>query len=517
MADGILNRRSSGIVLHPTSLPGPHGSGDFGPSAYHFVEWLKAAGQSLWQTLPLGPIGPGNSPYMGSSAFAGNPLLVAFEPMVEKGWLQGSSLSNESDRHRIDFSHLVPWRMNKLREAFRGMNALAQSSDSEALKAWAKREADWVEDYALFMALDKAYSPKLWPEWPASIARRDKAALADARKTHAEEIRFWLFVQWQFDEQWASLKAYAHERGVAFVGDLPIFVAHHSADCWSRPDLYDLDAKGEPRVIAGVPPDFFSETGQRWGNPLYNWAAMKKDKYAWWTARIRRQLALADIIRIDHFRGFSAYWEIPASEPNAIKGSWKPGPGADLFDTISEALGSLPVIAEDLGVITEDVVALRLHAGLPGMRILQFAFDGDAGHPFLPHNFERETVVYSGTHDNDTVKGWWNSTTERERSFAAEYLGISHADAAPWAMISACAHSVANIALYPLQDVLGLDDHHRMNIPGTTGCWTWRFDWSWFPSEMTARLARLVAATGRGPFGHLTLPAYPEGKIKPGT
>ncbi len=420
---------------------------------------------------------------MGSSAFAGNPLLVAFEPMVEKGWLAAADLSNDFDPHRIDFPRLIPWRMERLRKAYAGMLAKADPADAVALESWARGEADWLDDYALFMALDAAYSPKLWPEWPVAVARRDKAALKEARKTHAAEIGFWRFVQWQFGSQWAALKAYAHERGVKFVGDLPIFVAHHSADCWSRPDLYDLEPNGEPRVIAGVPPDFFSETGQRWGNPLYNWAAMKKDKFAWWTARVRRQLALADIIRIDHFRGFSAYWEIPANEPTAIKGEWKPGPGAALFDSIKKALGSLPIIAEDLGVITDDVVALRHHAGLPGMRILQFAFDGDAGHPFLPQNYEPDTVVYSGTHDNDTVKGWWHSTTDRERAFAIEYLGVHDADAAPWAFVKACAQSVANIALYQLQDVLALDGTHRMNTPGITGCWTWRFDWAGSPPK----------------------------------
>ena len=516
MQKDLIDSRTSGILLHPTSLPGPHGSGDFGPGAYHFVDWLKSAGQSLWQTLPLGPIGPGDSPYMGSSAFAGNPLLVAFEPMVEKGWLTFAALANNFDPHRIEFAHSVPWRMAKLREAYQGMKAGGQKGDVEVLAAWVKSEANWVEDYALFMALDATYSPKLWPDWPQALARRETKALDEARVTLGEEIQFWHFVQWQFDLQWNALKIYAHERGVKFVGDLPIFVAHHSADCWSRPDLYDLDAQGHPRVIAGVPPDYFSVTGQRWGNPLYNWAAMKKDKYTWWTSRVRRQLQLADMVRIDHFRGFCAYWEIPASEPTAVNGKWVPGPGAALFDAIKKALGTLPIIAEDLGVITKEVEDLRHHAGLPGMRILQFAFDGDATHEYLPHNYDRDTVVYSGTHDNDTVRGWWHGTTDRERAYASEYLGANEATI-PWDMVSACAHSVANHSIYQLQDVLGLDGYHRMNTPGITGCWTWRFDWAWFPQDVTARLARLTAATGRGPFDILPLPAYPDGKIKPGT
>ena len=516
MTENFLNTRSSGILLHPTSLPGPHGAGDFGPSAYHFVEWLKSANQTLWQTLPLGPIGPGNSPYMGSSAFAGNPLLVAFEPMVEKGWLAPAALANNFPAHQVQFEYVVAWRIARLREAHAGMKAKGNAQDAEAMAAWVKQEADWVEDYALFMAIDADNTPKLWPEWPEGLARRQPKAIKAARETYRDEIGFWQFVQWQFGTQWAALKSYANERSIKLVGDLPIFIAHHSSDCWARPDLYDLDDTGNPRVIAGVPPDYFSATGQRWGNPLYNWAAMKKDKYVWWASRVRRQLQLADIIRIDHFRGFCAYWEIPASEPTAVNGKWVPGPGAALFDAIKKALGALPIIAEDLGVITAEVEALRHHAGLPGMRILQFAFDGDATHAYLPHNYERDTVVYSGTHDNDTARGWWHGTTERERAYAAQYLNTG-AETVAWDMVSACSHSVANHAIFQLQDVLGLDGYHRMNTPGIIGCWTWRFDWAWFPQDVATRLAQLAAATGRGSFNALTLPAYPQGKIKPGT
>ncbi|WP_394790263.1 4-alpha-glucanotransferase [Rhodoferax sp.] len=514
MASDLLNQRTSGVLLHPTSLPGPHGCGDFGPNAYYFVDWLHTAGQSLWQTLPLGPIGPGDSPYMGSSAFAGNPLLVAFEPLVERGWIAAEALQTSFNDESISYGVVVPWRLQKLREAFAGYQKAASAADQQAFADWLLQEHSWVGDYTLFMALDQAHSPSLWPEWPAALARRDPTALAAARTEHAAEIGFWGFVQWQFDVQWKQLKAYANQKNVHMVGDLPIFIAHHSSDCWSRPDLYELDASGNPLVIAGVPPDFFSETGQRWGNPLYNWAAMKADGYSWWIERVKRQLSLADVVRIDHFRGFVGYWEIPASEPTAVKGRWMPGPDYDLFAAIEAALGKLPIIAEDLGVITDEVVALRTRAGFPGMRILQFAFSDDASNNFLPHNYERDTVVYSGTHDNDTVKGWWADCTERERAYAGEYLHTDGSDV-HWAMIRACAQSVANHAVCQFQDVLGLDGRHRMNTPGTVGCWTWRFKWDWVNGAAAETLAHITAAARRTSFERLPLPAYPEGKNKP--
>lgn len=514
MASDLLNQRTSGVLLHPTSLPGPHGCGDFGSNAFYFVDWLETAGQSLWQTLPLGPIGPGDSPYMGSSAFAGNPLLVAFEPLVEKGWITQQALATIFHDETISFGQVVPWRLQKLREAFAGFQTAANQEDHAAFRAWLGAELSWVGDYTLFMALDQAHTPALWPDWPKPLSRREPGALAAARSQYADEIGFWGFVQWQFDVQWKRLKGYANGKNIHLVGDLPIFIAHHSSDCWSRPDLYELDVEGNPLVIAGVPPDFFSATGQRWGNPLYNWSAMKADGYRWWIERVKRQLSLADVVRIDHFRGFVGYWEIPASEPTAEKGRWMPGPDYDLFAAIEAALGKLPIIAEDLGVITDEVVALRQRAGFPGMRILQFAFSDDAGNNFLPHNYERDTVVYSGTHDNDTVVGWWADCTDRERTYAGEYLHTDGNDV-HWAMIRACAQSVANHALCQFQDVLGLDGKHRMNTPGTIGCWTWRFKWDWVTGEATEKLARITAANGRTRFSRLPLPAYPEGKNKP--
>ena len=403
MANPLLLQRRAGVVLHPTSLPGPHGSGDFGPNAFHFVDWLQSAGQTLWQTLPLGPVGPGDSPYMGSSAFAGNPLLVALEPLLQRGWLVPDSLQAQWNDERVDYAVLTPWRLQKLREAFAGFQQHATAQDRAELATWVASQQGWLDDYSLFMALNQAHAPRLWPEWPAALAQRDAVALAQARTQHAQEIAFWCFVQWQFDVQWQALKAYAHARQVLLVGDLPIFIAHHSADCWARPELYLLDPRGEPAVVAGVPPDYFSATGQRWGNPLYDWDAMRADGYRWWVARLRRQLKLADLVRIDHFRGFADYWEIPASEPTAIHGRWQQGPGAELFDALSQALGDLPIIAEDLGTAPHGFTHAIAQRQMPGMRVLWFeraadgGFIGAADYPAL-------SVAMTGNHaENPTL------------------------------------------------------------------------------------------------------------------
>ncbi len=506
-----LDRRRSGILLHPTSLPGPHGSGDFGPSAFHFVDWLAAAGQSVWQMLPLVPIGPGNSPYASVSAFAGSPLLVALEPLVEKGWLpppDPAEVAGFDPRH-VDFDRVTDWRMGRLRRACEGFRAHAAAADRAAYAAWCAAQSYWLDDYALFMALDAAARARSgfvpWTRWEPALARREPDALAAARRRHASTVDFWRFVQWCFDAQWQAVRRHAAGRGVLLVGDLPIFVAHHSADCWTRPDLYLLDADLGPAVVAGVPPDYFSATGQRWGNPLYDWEAMRRDGYAWWVARVRRQLELADWLRIDHFRGFAGYWEIPAASATAVDGRWMPGPGAALFEALEGALGRLPLIAEDLGVITPDVEALRDGFALPGMRILQFAFGDDADHHYLPHNYPANACAYTGTHDNDTFAGWWQSASPRERAFAAAYLGCDDAGS-HWAAIRAVSASVARLAVFPMQDVLGLDGSHRMNTPGAGQCWTWRFDWDMVGADAAGALARIGAAYGRAPLSHLGLP-----------
>ncbi len=503
-----LHARSSGVLLHLTSLPGPYGIGDFGPAARQFVDWLVSAGQHLWQWLPINPIGPGDSPYQSVSAFAGSPLMVALEPLVEAGWLDKPSLPPGGfDARRVDYAKVVPWRLAQLRMAARGFFAHGSAVEQAAFAEWCADNASWLDDYALFMALEDAHGGAAWWHWRPELRDRVPAALAEARTTHASEVRFWSFVQWCFDVQASALKAYANQRGVALMGDLPIFVAHHSADVWARPDLYALDEAFQPTVVAGCPPDSMAPTGQRWGNPLYRWDRMAAEGYAWWTARVKRALHQADVFRIDHFRGFAGYYEIPASCPTAEEGRWLPGPGRALFDAIGAELGELPIVAEDLGLITPDVVELRDGLGFPGMKILQFGFGTDASDEFLPHNWPRHCVAYTGTHDNDTVRGWWDKASDRERHYAGSYLAAGPADI-HWAMIRACCNSVANIAVCQLQDALGLDGSHRMNTPGTMGPqnWSWRFTWDMVGTEPARVLGLIAAASGRGPIGLLGLP-----------
>ena len=497
-----LQQRHAGVLLHVTSLPGPHGIGDFGPDAFRFVDWLKDAGQRIWQWLPVNPIGPGNSPYQSVSAFAGSPLMVALETLVGNGWLAEPAIPDGGfDAHKVDFGHVVAWRNAQLRAAYAGFKAKASAAEQAALAAWAAQEAYWLSDYALFMALETAHDGMPWWEWQPALRDRNPQALADAREQYGDEIGYWTFVQWCFDTQALALKQYANRQGIAIMGDLPIYIAHHSADCWARPDLYVLDGEGQPSVVAGCPPDAMAPTGQRWGNPIYRWDRMAAEDFAWWSDRVRRALGLADVFRIDHFRGFAGYYEIPASCPTAEQGQWLAGPGKALFDAIGKALGPLPIVAEDLGLITPDVIELRDGCGFPGMKILQFGFGTDADDEFLPHNWTRACVAYTGTHDNDTVRGWWQSATPRERRYAGSYLPAGEHDI-HWAMIRACSNSVANFAVFPLQDVLGLDAAHRMNIPGTMGDhnWSWRFSWPMLDAEHGRVLGLITAASGRGPW-----------------
>lgn len=504
----LLPPRSAGILLHLTSLPGPHGIGDFGPSAFRFVDWLAAAGQRVWQWLPTTPIGPGDSPYQSVSAFAGSPLMVALEPLVERGWLDAPAMpAGGFDDRRVDFARVVPWRLAQLRAAAAGFDARATPAERAAFAAWRAAESSWLDDYALFMALEQAHGSRPWWTWDAPERERTPAALERARAGYAREIAFWAFVQWCFDTQAEALKRHAHARGVALMGDLPIYVAHHGADCWARPDLYQLDAEFQPTVVAGVPPDDLGPTGQRWGNPLYRWDRMAAEGWAWWTARVRRMLSQADIFRIDHFRGFAGYFEIPADCPDATRGEWRTGPGRAVFDAIAADLGELPIVAEDLGHITPDVRALRDALGYPGMKILQFAFGGDGAHEYLPHNFGPDCVVYTGTHDNDTALGWWHAARPAERAYAGSYLACDARDV-HWALIRAACNSVARLAMFPLQDVLGLPGSERMNTPGTTGGdnWRWRFCWDQVDGEPARVLGLITAASGRGPFELLRLP-----------
>ncbi len=387
--------------------------------------------------------------------------------------------------------------MPRLERAAQAFAATASEGQRADYTAFCAAQASWLEDYALFMALAEAHPGQLWCQWPTPLAQRQPAALAAARQQHATRAAFWRFTQWCFFRQWLRLKAHANAQGVEIIGDAPIFIAHHSAEVWARPELFELGADGQPSVVAGVPPDFFSVTGQRWGNPLYRWAAHAKEGYAWWVERMRRTFELVDVVRIDHFRGFAGYWEIPASEPTAVKGRWVPGPGEALFKAIAAALGPMPIIAEDLGVITPDVDALRRKFGLPGMRILQFAFAGDATDRFLPHNFEADTVVYTGTHDNDTSAGWWHHATDREKHHARAYLCTDGHDMA-WSLIRAACASVADTAILPMQDVLGLPTECRMNYPGqASGWWVWRLQWPQVQPWHGERLRELCRLYGR--------------------
>ena len=492
-----LARRSSGVLLHISSLPGPHGSGDLGAEAYHFVDWLARAGQSLWQILPLSPVGPGNSPYHSPSTFAGNPLLVDLDQLQRSGWLAPQPAA-EFEAGRCDFERVAPYRMACLQQAWQGFQRQASPEDGAAFARFRLQEAHWLEGYALFMALQQRYG-EAWPQWPSPLARAEVAALAEAAGELAEALGFFSFIQWCFSTQWQRLRHHAHERGIFIVGDVPIFVAHHSADVWLNAEQFDLDALGQPRVVAGVPPDHFSASGQRWGNPLYRWDVMAADGFGWWRDRLAHVLTQVDVARIDHFRGVQSYWEIPAHEPTAAAGNWRPGPGLALFDALNknQATSPLPLMAEDLGQITSEVTALRQACGLPGMRVMQFAFGDTPANPYLPHNFDVNTVAYTGTHDNDTTLGWWQTTCERERQAARDYLGPLADTEINWAMLQSLSQSVANTVIFPLQDVLGLGSAHRMNTPGLAhGCWAWRFEWQQVQAQ-AQRLAHLTHAHGR--------------------
>ena len=494
--------RASGVLLHPTSLPGPHGSGDLGQAAYHFIDWLKSAGQTLWQMLPLGGIGPGNSPYMSSSAFAGNMLLIDLIELQQRGWLGTEALAAppaeaRANPRRIHFASMHAWRMQRLAEAAAAFASGASAADRADFDHFCAAQADWLDDYALFMALCESTGWADWSGWPGGLAQREPAALRAARLQHAEAIAFWRFCQWCFFRQWAALRAHAHRQGVRIVGDAPIFIAYQSAEVWARQDLFQLDITGRPTVVAGVPPDYFSVTGQRWGNPLYRWEAHAAEGYAWWVHRVRRTLDLVDILRIDHFRGFADYWEIPASASTAVNGRWLPGPGMALFNAIEQALGPVPVIAEDLGELSQTTRDLLAASGFPGMSVLQFAFAGDASEPFLPHNHHHRSVVYTGTHDNDTTVGWWASASEHERHHARAYLGTDGHDIA-WALMRVGAASVADTVVHPMQDILALPTDCRMNLPGSaSGWWVWRFEWSQVHTWHSQRLAELTQLFGR--------------------
>lgn len=472
-----LFTRSSGILLHPTSLPGRYGIGDLGDSAFRFVDWLAGQAQGVWQVLPLGPTSYGDSPYQTLSAFAGNPNLISLDRLVERGWLAEADLADVPDfpADRVDFGPVIEYHNAKLHLAYERFAASGDARAISAFEGWCAQNTPWLDDFSLFIALKRANGGRAWVEWPEPLALSEPDALARAREQYASEIREHCWQQWLFSEQWDALKRHAAEKGIRLFGDLPIFVAHDSADVWAHRDLFYLDEHGQPTVIAGVPPDYFSETGQRWGNPLYRWDRMRETGYAWWIQRFRAVFTTVDFVRIDHFRGFEAYWEIPAEEETAINGQWIPGPGAHFFEVVQQELGDLPIIAEDLGVITREVEELREQFNLPGMKVLQFAWNKPTN-PFLPHNHVVNCVVYSGTHDNNTTLGWWEEEMDDgTRQFMADYLGHEVRDAV-WTLMKIGMRSVAHTFIMPLQDLLALGSDTRMNTPGKpAGNWTWRF------------------------------------------
>lgn len=491
--------RAAGILAHPTSFPGPYGIGDLGPTAERFFDFLAEAGQRCWQTLPLGPTGYGNSPYAALSAFAGNPALISLERLVEDDLLPREALDDTPvfPTGRVDYGAVVPWKLEMVRQACERFRERAQPALREAYERFRADNVAWLNDFALFMALKNSHGQRAWVEWPKRYAQRSPQALAEARRRLASEVELHSFAQFLFFRQWDALREAAHSRGIQLIGDLAIFVAHDSADVWSHPEFFALDAAGQPTAVAGVPPDYFSPTGQRWGNPLYRWDVLQAAGYHWWIDRVRQALRIYDIIRLDHFRGFEAYWASPASATTAVEGEWLPGPGAALFTAIRETLGETPLIAEDLGVITPEVRALQEELGLPGMRVLQFAFGGTPESHDLPHNYVPNAVVYTGTHDNDTSRGWFSATSGAERDFALDYLDCAPEEVVA-AMIRLAYASVARLALVPLQDVFDLGSEARMNFPSRPdGNWEWRFEADELTTRRADELKRIARLYGR--------------------
>lgn len=486
----VLDRRRAGILLHITSLPGGVGNGDFGQDAYRFIDFLAEAGISVWQTLPLGQTHADGSPYQCLSVHAGNPLLINLEWLQARGWL------NQTEKPE-SYEQASDYRYACIRAAYTGFQQDSDNAIKADYDAFVDAQSEWLDDYALYLALRQEFKEQHWLEWPESLRDRKAVALETTHKRLESTVNRVKFEQFVFFRQWHELKAYAHDKGVLLFGDMPIFVSDDSADVWANREYFDLNKDGRSRVVAGVPPDYFSETGQLWGNPHYNWERMQSDGFGWWIRRIRSQLELFDWVRIDHFRGLEAYWEIPADAETAIHGSWVKAPGEALLNAVHAAFGSIPLIAEDLGIITPEVEALRDRFDMPGMKILQFAFDGGPTNIYLPHNHCPNSVVYTGTHDNDTSLSWYESLSEEQKLHVVDYLGYGN-KTMPWALVQSALASVSNLAVIPLQDVLGLGCGHRMNTPGTVGDnWHWRFSWKQLNDDTVSRLSHLVQLYGR--------------------
>ncbi|MGK7876747.1 MAG: 4-alpha-glucanotransferase [Xenococcaceae cyanobacterium] len=494
--------RSSGILLHPTSLPGPYGIGDLGHEAYQLVDFLARSAQQLWQILPLGPTGLGNSPYMSFSAMAGNPLLISPDLLKENGLLSEEDLREVPDfpLDNVDFDRVIAWKMPRLRKACQNFAQKTSPTQEKEFEDFCRDKASWLEDYALFMAILDAREGASWTAWPRELRNRKPEALEQYRRDLTDEIFFHKFLQFEFFRQWSELKRYANDRNIQIIGDIPIYVAHNSADVWANPEIFKLDPEtGEPTEVAGVPPDYFSATGQLWGNPIYNWEYLESTRFDWWVRRIREILDHVDMIRIDHFRGLESFWSVPAGEQTAINGQWVPAPGYALFETIREELGRLPIIAEDLGDINQAVLDMRDHFEFPGMKILHFAFDGDGTNPYLPFNANTNSVIYTGTHDNNTTIGWYyENATDYERDRLNKYLGSPGPHGIAWEMIRLVLSSVSNQAIIPIQDVFSLGSNARMNTPSTNeGNWLWRYRGEALTEEYSNRLKEMVMIYGR--------------------
>ena len=496
-------QRSAGVLLHVTSLPSYGGIGDLGPAAHEFVDFLARAKQHVWQVLPLCPTGFGNSPYAGSSAFAGNPALISLEILSEWGWIEAKDIQGLAGRGgNVDFDGVEQRKLPLLAEA--AENFLKGKRDSPVLaeqragfEAFCRDEAAWLDDYALYAVLRRKFNTGAWTEWPEPLRRRETDALAEAFAQNIRAVAAEKVLQFAFAQQWKQLRDAGAERAIRILGDVAIFVNMDSADVWVHPDIFELDEELKPIRVAGVPPDYFSETGQRWGNPLYRWDVLAKRGFEWWIQRIRRAIALYDIVRLDHFRGFEAYWAIPAAEETAVNGAWVKAPGLELFRALELALGPLPLVAEDLGMITPEVEALRLELDMPGMKVLQFGFGSKGAHIHLPHRFKTDTVAYTGTHDNDTTQGWWNAASEKERNAVEALVGPVH-DRPAWPLIRAAQGSVAEMAIVPAQDLLELGSEARMNTPAVAvGNWSWRAPEDCWTEDLAERLAALAEVTDR--------------------
>ncbi len=497
--------RVSGVLLHVTSFPSFGGVGDFGPAAYGFIDFLAAAKQRLWQVLPLSPTGYGSSPYSAPSAFAGNPLLISLEFLARDGWITWDRIQSvpgglPGHEGPCDFEAAFNKKIPLIEEAAANFLDHASSDDRARFRDFCQGNISWLTDYALYSVLRRRFSYRSWSEWPTEFARRSNETLARLMNECARDIAIEQAVQFFFDQQWSALRKHCVERNISILGDVAIFVSYDSADVWTHPEIFELDEDLHPIRVSGVPPDYFSETGQRWGNPLYKWSLLQERGFDWWVARVRRALALYDEIRLDHFRGFEAYWSIPAAERTASNGQWVKAPGEALFNRLKEVFGKLPFIAEDLGLITKEVDELREFFGMPGMRILQFGFADRGGHLYLPHRYVSNTVVYTGTHDNNTTLGWWREdASEAERENVQTYLHPIHHDPdIVWAMIKAAAGSVASTCIFPLQDILLLGSEARMNTPAAAaGNWTWRFNLDSLRPELASTLAALMEMTDR--------------------